>query len=152
MALARFDPLHELDRLADRTAVGARTTRTLPVEALRRGGQFFVALDVPGMQAGDIEVTTERNVIEIIGRRRPVRQDSDQVIVDERPQGEFRRQLFLGANLDLNKTAAFCEQGVLTLTIPVAEDSKPRNVEIGNSNHGQQVIPIKPKTPQTVNA
>ena len=72
MALMRFDPFRELDRLADQALAGARTARTLPMEALRRGDQFIVALDVPGMQGGDIDVTVERNVIEITARRRPI--------------------------------------------------------------------------------
>jgi HSP20 family protein len=96
MALMRFDPFRELDRLADQALAGARTARTLPMEALRRGDQFIVALDVPGMQGGDIDVTVERNVIEITGRRRPIRQEGDELIVDERPQGESVANCFLG--------------------------------------------------------
>jgi len=92
MALMRFDPFRELDRLAEQALVGARTARSLPMEALRREDQFIVALDVPGMKPDDIDVTVERNVIEITARRRPLRQEGDQLIVDERPQGEFRRQ------------------------------------------------------------
>jgi HSP20 family protein len=153
MALMRFDPFREIDRLADQAlAAGARNARTLPMEAFRRGDQFIVALDVPGMQQSDIDVTVERNVIEITARRRPLRQEGDELIIDERPQGEFRRQLFLGDNLDPNKLSAACDLGVLTLTIPVSEESKPRKVEIGNANQGQQAIQAEPKTRQTVNA
>jgi HSP20 family protein len=152
MALMRFDPFRELDRLAEQAVASARTARTLPMEALRRGDQFVVALDVPGMQGSDIDVTAERNVIEISARRRPIRQEGDEVIVDERPLGEFRRQLFLGDNLDPNKMTAVCDQGVLTLTIPVSEQSKPRKVEIGTTGQGQQAIHTESKTPQAVDA
>jgi HSP20 family protein len=152
MALMRFDPFRELDRLAEQALAGARTARTLPMEAFRRGDQFIVALDVPGMKADDIDVTVERNVIEINARRRPLRQEGDELIVDERPQGEFRRQLFLGDNLDVNKLTAVSDCGVLMLTIPVSEESKPRKVEIGDSNQGQQAIQAESKTPQTVDA
>jgi HSP20 family protein len=152
MALMRFDPFRELDRLAEQALAGARTARTLPMEAFRRGDQFIVALDVPGMKADDIDVTVERNVIEINARRRPLRQEGDELIVDERPQGEFRRQLFLGDNLDVNKLTAVSDCGVLMLTIPVSEESKPRKVEIGDSNQGQQAIQAESKAPQTVDA
>jgi HSP20 family protein len=150
MALMRFDPFRELDRLTDQALANAHTARTLPMEALRRRDQFVVALDVPGMEGGDIDVTAERNVIEITARRRPIRQEGDEVIVDERPQGEFRRQLFLGENLDPNKMTAVCDHGVLTLTIPVSEESKPRKVEIGNP--GQGAVQTETKTPRTVDA
>lgn len=140
MTLMRFDPFRELDRLADQALVGARTARTLAMEALRRGDEFIVSIDVPGTEPKDIDLTVERNVVEITTRRRPIRQEGDEVIVDERPQGEFRRQLFLGDNLDPNHLSAVCDRGVLTLTIPVSEESKPRKVEIGSSNEGRQSV------------
>jgi HSP20 family protein len=152
MALMRFDPFRELDRFAEQALASARTARTLPMEALRRADQFIVALDVPGMKSSDIDVTIERNVIEINARRRPLRQDGDELIVDERPQGEFRRQLFLGDNLDANKLSAVCDNGVLTLTIPVSEESKPRKVEIDTANEGQQAIEAESARQETVDA
>ncbi len=152
MALMRFDPFRELDRLAEQALAGARTARSLPMEALRRGDQFIVALDVPGMKTDDIDITVERNVIEITARRRPLRQEGDQLIVDERPQGEFRRQLFLGDNLDPNKLSAVCDHGVLTLTVPVSEQSKPRKVEIDTANEAQQAIATESAPQQTGSA
>jgi HSP20 family protein len=152
MALMRFDPFRELDRFAEQALASARTARTLPMEAFRRGDQFIVALDVPGMKPSDIDVTVERNVIEIDARRRPLRQEGDELIVDERPQGEFRRQLFLGDNLDPNKLSAVCDSGVLTLTIPVSEASKPRKVEIDTANEGRQAIQAEPAQQQAESA
>ncbi|MGZ4511466.1 MAG: Hsp20/alpha crystallin family protein [Mycobacterium sp.] len=152
MALMRFDPFRELDRLAGQTPAGADMLRTMPIEALRRGDQFIVAIDVPGVDPNEIDVTVERNVVEVNARRRPLRQEGDEVIVDERPQGEFRRQLFLGDNLDVNKLAAQCDCGVLTLTIPVSEASKPRKVEIGTVNQGRRAIQPEAAGQQTVNA
>jgi HSP20 family protein len=152
MTLMRFDPFRELDRLADQTLSGARSTQTLPMEALRRGDQFIVAIDVPGSDPNDIDVTVERNVVEITAQRRPIRQEGDEVIVDERPQGEFRRQLFLGENLDPDNLSAAYDLGVLTLTIPVSEASKPRKVEIGHSNGGQHAIQTGSEPRETVDA
>ena len=152
MTLMRFDPFRELDRLADQALAGPRTPRTLPMEALRRGDQFIVSMDVPGTEPNDIDVTVERNVVEITARRQPIRQEGDEVIVDERPQGEFRRQLFLGENLDPNKLSAACDRGVLTLTIPVSEASKPRKVEIGGSQQGRQSVQTDSGQRQSVNA
>lgn len=151
MALMRFDPFRELDRLAEQATAAARTAHTLPMEAFRRGDQFIVALDVPGIKGDDIDVTVERNVIEITARRRPLRQDGDEAIVDERPHGEFRRQLFLGDNLDANKLSAACDAGVLTLTVPVSEESKPRKVQIGTADQGQQAVHAQSDS-QTVDA
>lgn len=152
MALLRFDPFRELDRLADQALAGSRMMHTLPMEALRRGDQFIVALDLPGVNPDDVDVTVERNVVEIGARREPLRREDDEVIVDERPQGQFRRQLFLGDNLDANKLSAQFDRGVLTLTIPVSEASKPRKVQVGSANQGQQAIPTPSTSQRTASA
>ncbi|MDX1888804.1 Hsp20/alpha crystallin family protein [Mycolicibacterium sp. 050158] len=152
MALMRFDPFRDIDRLAEQALAGARTARSLPMEALRRGDQFIIALDVPGITSEDIDVTIERNVIEITARRRPLRQDGDQLIVDERPQGEFRRQLFLGDNLDANQLSAAVADGVLTLTVPVSAQNKPRKVAIGTAGEAHETTATASAPRQTVDA
>lgn len=51
------------------------------------------------------------------------------------PRGVFSRQLFLGENLDTDKIEANYHDGVLRLTIPVAEKAKPRRIEISHDDH-----------------
>ncbi|WP_217493160.1 Hsp20/alpha crystallin family protein [Mycobacterium lentiflavum] len=73
----------------------------MPTEALWRGDQLIVSIDGPGADPNVIDVTVERNVVEITAHRQPIReQEGDEAIVGGRPLGEFRRQLFLGENLD----------------------------------------------------
>jgi HSP20 family protein len=135
VTLMRFDPFRELDRLAEQTmSVGARAVHSMPMEALRRGDEFIVHLDVPGVGPDDIDLTVERNVVSIRVRRLPDRQEGDEVLIDERPHGEFARQLFLGDNLDADRLTADTRDGVLTLTIPVSEASKPRRVVLGSAD------------------
>jgi HSP20 family protein len=136
----RFDPFRELDRLADQALAGARTMRTMPMEAFRRGDQFVVALDLPGVSPDGVDVTVERNVVEINARREPLRQEGDELIIDERPSGQFRRQLFLGDNLDPSNLKAEFDRGVLIMTIPVSEESKPRKVRVDEGHHEHEVI------------
>jgi HSP20 family protein len=130
MALMRFDPFRELDRLSEQV-MGGRVPRTMPMEAWRRKDEFYVHIDLPGIDKDDVDLTVERNVVSIRAERRPAREEGDEVIVDERPHGIFTRQLFLGDNLDANKLSADYDRGVLMLTIPVAEESKPRRVQLG---------------------
>jgi HSP20 family protein len=130
----RFDPFRELDRVAERTLSGAaRALYSMPMEAFRRGDQFMVLMDLPGVSRDDIDLTIERNVVSVRVRRAPVHQEGDEVIIDERPYGEFARQLFLGDNLDPDRMSADVSDGVLTLTIPVSEASKPRRVALGSA-------------------
>jgi HSP20 family protein len=134
VTLMRFDPFRELDRVAERTLSGAaRALYSMPMEAFRRGDQFMVLMDLPGVSRDDIDLTIERNVVSVRVRRAPVHQEGDEVIIDERPYGEFARQLFLGDNLDPDRMSADVSDGVLTLTIPVSEASKPRRVALGSA-------------------
>jgi HSP20 family protein len=87
-----------------------------------------------------VELTAEQNVLTITAERRFDPQEADEVLVAERPQGRFTRQLLLGENLDVDSTQASYENGVLTLTIPVAEQAKPRRIEISGSGGGPTTI------------
>jgi HSP20 family protein len=131
MTLMRFDPFRELDRLGERMLSGG-PLRAMPTEAFRRGDDFYVLIDLPGVRTDDIQVTVERNVVNVQTERTSPRQDGDEVLVDERPHGRFSRQFFLGDNLDPAKLNATYELGVLTLTIPVAPESKPRQIKIAS--------------------
>jgi HSP20 family protein len=136
----RFDPFRQLDRLSEQVLNEARPYLAMPMEAFRHGDEFLVTLDLPGVAPEDVDLSVERNVVNIRARRTPMHQDGDEVIVNERPRGEFTRQLFLGDNLDTSKMAADFERGVLHLRIPVAESSKPRRIEINTqSSKAEQV-------------
>jgi HSP20 family protein len=60
--------------------------------------------------------------------------EGDDVVVSERPQGTFSRQLFLGETLDTGSIEASSHNGVLTLTIPVAEQAKARKITIATGD------------------
>ncbi|MDX6210043.1 MAG: hypothetical protein QOE24_2434 [Frankiales bacterium] len=132
MTLMRFDAFRDLDRLSERVLTGAM--RAMPTEAFRRGDEFFVLLDVPGVDPGAVNVTVERNVVNVEATFTSPRQEGDEPIIDERPHGRATRQFFLGENLDASNLRADYDRGVLTLTIPVAEQSKPRQVQIGSGS------------------
>jgi HSP20 family protein len=68
--------------------------------------------------------------------------EGDEVIVAERPQGTYARQVFLGDALDSERVQANCRHGVLTLTIPVAEAAKPRRVPVAGGQDAQTIEPL----------
>ena len=137
--LMRFDPFREFERLSQQ-AWGQNRFSVLPMDAYRHGDQFLVHFDLPGADPSSIELTVEKNVLTVKAERRWQRGEGDEVLVAERPQGSFTRQLFLGETLDTDSINASYEDGVLTLTIPVAEQAKPRKVEISTSGGGQKAI------------
>ena len=137
--LMRFDPFREMDRIAQMASEAAQTPRSFPLDAYRRGDEFIVQFDLPGVDASSIELTVERNVLTVKGERRFARQEGDEIIAAERPQGIFTRQLFLGDTLDGERISANYHDGVLSLTIPIAERAKPRKVEISTQGGPQPI-------------
>ena len=141
------DPLRDFEsvfsRLSNRAFSGAEYT---PIDAYRRGSDVWVHVDLPGVAADTIDVTVERNVLTIAAERSWQRQDGDQVYLAERRRGKVRRQIHLGDGLDGNNLEADLHDGVLTLRIPVAEQAKPRKVQI-NRGESQGAIETTATTP-----
>jgi HSP20 family protein len=142
MSVMRFDPFDEFNRLTEQVLRGGegRGSRSFPMDAYRRGDRFFVHFDLPGVDADTIELSHEQNVLTVRAERRFSRHDDDEIIVVERPQGTFTRQLFLSAALDPEQISASYQDGVLTIEIPVAERAKPRRIQISSSGRGPQTI------------
>jgi HSP20 family protein len=138
--LMRSDPFRELDRLTQQV-MGTRTRPALmPMDAYREGDRLVVHFDLPGVDAASIDLTVEKNMLTVTAERSWAATNDQQVIVSERPQGTFRRQLFLGENLDTDRVEARYDSGVLTVTIPVAEQAKPRKVEISSTTGDAKAV------------
>lgn len=135
MLTTRFDPFAEIDRLFGT----ASSVRGLPMDVYRRGDEYFVELDVPGLDPDSIDVTVERNVLQIIAERKPTYGEGDQVFVAERPKGSVRRQVYLGNDVDGDRIEASYHDGVLSMRVPVAESAKPHRIAIGTGN-GQKTL------------
>jgi HSP20 family protein len=135
-----YDPFHRLDELRDRLLSGGRTPLSFPMDAYRRGDEFVVHLDLPGVQPETIDVAVENQVLTVSAERRSEQHEGDQSLVSERPQGRFQRQLRLGSTIDTEAIAASYDDGVLTLTLPVSERAKPRQIQVGRGGEGHRQI------------
>jgi HSP20 family protein len=138
MVLIRTDPFRELDRLTQQLTQQAFGTvarpAAMPIDAYQSHGDFVVHFDLPGVDPDTVDLNVERNVLTVRAERpAPDAKDAD-LLVAERPHGVFSRQLFLGDSLDLEKIDAQYSAGVLTLRIPVAEEAKPRRIEISRAD------------------
>ena len=137
--LMRTDPFRELDRLTQQVLGTAARPTAMPMDAYRKGDDFYIQLDLPGIRAESITLTVEQNVLTIRAERVPAEAGGIQMIVAERPHGTYSRQVFLGETLDADNIAADYAAGVLTLTIPVREQAKPRSIQVTSNDTRQQV-------------
>jgi HSP20 family protein len=140
MALG-YDPFREYEQLAQQVLSGGRVPRSFPMDAYRRGEEFMVHLDLPGVDPGSIDITVESGVLTVSAERRFEQEDEDEIIVKERPQGRFNRDLRLGSAIDVDKIAASYEGGVLTLTLPVSERAKPRTIQVQARESQSEIQP-----------
>jgi HSP20 family protein len=130
--MIRTDPFTVFDQLTRQLTGQSARPNVMPMDAYRSGDEFVVAFDLPGVDPEAIDVSVERNVLTVKAERPGITVGEDgQVKISERPQGTFSRQVFLGDNLDTDHIDASYEAGVLRLRIPVAEQAKPRKIEIG---------------------
>ncbi|MGE5698194.1 MAG: Hsp20/alpha crystallin family protein [Candidatus Sericytochromatia bacterium] len=129
--LMRSDPWRELDRWTQLLGTPARPT-VMPMDAWREGDQFIVEFDMPGVSAESLNLDVERNVLTVRAERPELEADRE-MLSAERARGVFSRQVFLGENLDTERIEASYQDGVLRVTIPVAEAAKPRRIQISPS-------------------
>ncbi|HEX8771481.1 MAG TPA: Hsp20/alpha crystallin family protein [Acidimicrobiales bacterium] len=138
----RFDPFRDLDRLTNdvwgaNSRRAAATANAMPIDAYRQGDRFYVHFDLPGVDPSSVDLTVEKNVLTVRSERSWQWGDDVELVVAERPQGSFTRQLFLAETLDSERIEATYDKGVLTVSIPVAEAAKPRKVEIAQQGNGR---------------
>ncbi|MGW7054307.1 Hsp20/alpha crystallin family protein [Streptomyces sp. NPDC054887] len=139
MMLMRTDPFRELDRLTQQLMGTNARPAAMPMDAFREDETFVVELDLPGVDPETIDLDVERNVLTVKAERRSRAGEDAEVLIAERPTGSFSRQLFLGETLDTERIDASYDAGVLRLTIPVAEQAKPRKISISGGSGPKQI-------------
>lgn len=125
----RYDPFRELDRLFTET-LRAPASAAMPMDLYRSGETFTACFDLPGVDPSTIDIDVEDRTLTVRAERRQKASDEVQWLSRERATGAVARQLNLGSGLALDRIEANYADGVLTLTIPVAEEAKPRKITV----------------------
>lgn len=134
--LMRTDPFQQIDRIFQQMSGTVARPAVMPMDAWRSGGEFLVLFDLPGVDPATIDVTVERNELTVRAERHRPQTEGGELLINERPTGVFTRQMFLGESLDTDQLEARYDDGVLSIRIPVAEQAKPRKIEIVRGNRG----------------
>jgi HSP20 family protein len=133
--LVRSDPFRQFDRLAEQVFGTVARPAAMPMDAWRDGNEFVVEFDLPGIDPTSIDLDVERNVLTVRAERRAPTGPEVELVASERPRGVFSRQVILGDALDTGGITAGYNSGVLRLTIPVAEQAKPRKIAVSTDEH-----------------
>ena len=145
MTMIRWQPWREMttlrdamDQLFEESFVHpARSTRTgtveqpfrLPLDAYATPEEIIIIASLPGLTPDEVVIALEGDTLTIRGELRPPLENVE-YLFQERGFGSFSRTLTLNVPVEADKAEAVFENGVLTLTLPKAEETKPKTIKI----------------------
>ncbi len=143
MPVVRWRPMREMNSLqremnrmfdsffADTDENAMESTWYPSVDIRETGENIDVFAELPGMKKEDIKLSVRDNVLHLSGEKKRTEEEKDSNFHRvERIYGTFSRSFTLPARVDMNKVNAVFKDGVLHLTLPKAEEEKPRQIEI----------------------
>ena len=104
------------------------------------------------MDPSSVDISTERHVLTITAERRPEYQQGQNVLVAERPQGSFTRQLQLGDTVDSENVQATYADGVLHLTLPITQAAQPRRIQVQTGGGSKREIEVEAEPAEAASA
>jgi HSP20 family protein len=148
MRMERWNPVTEMVSLRDAMerlfedsfgraghALATVTGEVVLVDVADAGESYLVRASMPGVAPDDIQITVQGNTVTMRGERR-AEQDEAGVrwLVRERRSGAYERTITLPAMVSPEQASARCDDGVLTLSLPKAEEARPRQIRIGSGS------------------
>mgnify|MGYP001152391133 CR=1 FL=1 len=145
MSIMNRDPFREMrslreamDELLEESFVRPREGRMerrperqlrLPLDVYATSEEIVIVASLPGLTPDEVDITIEDDRLTIRGElRRPL--ENVDYLFQERPYGTFSRTLTLNVPINTDEAEAVFENGVLTLTLPKAEETKPKTIEV----------------------
>ncbi|MEO5719387.1 MAG: Hsp20/alpha crystallin family protein [Chthoniobacterales bacterium] len=102
---------------------------TPPASVCENGDGYMLELEMPGVSKDGLEISIENNELSIVGRRSSPAIDGTLVHRESRPH-HYRRSFEIDPSIDSGKISARINQGIVTLTLPNAEEVKPRKITV----------------------
>jgi HSP20 family protein len=114
--------------------------RAPEADVVERENEIRVTIELPGLNADEIQLDLENNVLTISGEKREERQEENETWhLSERRYGAFSRTFVLPRDVDSEGIQARYEEGVLTITVPKSEKTRRRRIEVRDGRGGQGV-------------
>jgi HSP20 family protein len=153
--ITRYDPLGEMvslrsamDRLFEDSFIlpvagrgnGSGDGITPPIDVHETADEIVLTAALPGMKADDLDITMTGQTLTLKGEFKADDEvKRDQYLYRERRFGSFSRTLQLPVRVQGDRAEASFTDGVLTLSIPKAEEVKPRQIRINANGNGASV-------------
>ncbi|MGN6503392.1 MAG: Hsp20/alpha crystallin family protein [Pseudolysinimonas sp.] len=119
--------------------------RLMPMDLSRTSDGYVLNADLPGIDPASVDINVDGQLLSIRAERPAPSTEGVTYLARERRTGTFLRRFTLGQNVDTTGITAGYDNGVLTVTVPVAEKAKPRKIEVATA-------PAKPSAKKAVKA
>lgn len=141
MSMSRWEPFKEMmtlrqamDRLFEDSFVrspvrGYDSATWLPLDIYTTKDAVIIRASVPGVKSDDVEITVEGSTVTIRGETKAP-QEEGTFLLQEQRYGPFSRAIDLAIPVQPDKAEAKFENGVLTLSVPKAEEIKPKVIKV----------------------
>ena len=100
------------------------------LDLYQNNDNVVAVIELPGMRKEDIEISLHDNTLTISGERTSGGSNGEQAERTERFSGKFRRSIALPTRVDSAKVSASYKDGILTVTLPKAEEAKPKQIKV----------------------
>jgi len=100
------------------------------LDLYQNNDNVVAVVEVPGMRKEDIDISLHDGMLTIAGERQTSSGEGENSERTERYSGKFRRSITLPTRVDAGKVSATYKDGILTITLPKAEEAKPKKVEV----------------------
>jgi HSP20 family protein len=106
----------------------------LALDVSENENEFVVKASLPGVKPEDVQITAQGDTLTIRGEMKVEQEKKDERYhLRERKVGQFLRTIRLSTPINPEKAKANFENGVLTLNLPKAEESKPKQIKVGST-------------------
>ncbi|PTR18509.1 HSP20 family protein [Rhodococcus sp. OK519] len=132
--MLRLDPFTDIDLIAKSLLApgtgSARSPRFMPMDLYKVDDHYLLHADLPGVDPGSVDVRVDGSTLTLTAHRSASPEDGVTWLAGERFAGTYKRQVSISDDIDSERIAASYENGVLTVSLPIAEKAKPRRIEI----------------------
>ena len=103
---------------------------TPALDLYQTNDDVVAVVELPGMRKEDIDISLHDGMLTISGERKDETAEDNKMARTERFVGKFRRSISLPTRVDANKVNATYKDGILTVTLPKAEEVKPKQIQV----------------------
>jgi HSP20 family protein len=132
--MVRFDFPRTLESLFDESSVSERVAarRTAPpMDISEHENEYVVVAELPGVKKEELKITFENDILTVQAERKPYELPQEaRVLLNEMQVREFARSVRLPVRIDVEHIAAELQNGVLRISLPKAQEARPRMISV----------------------